>query len=214
MAATDLVVTCTGASGHVITADMVDRAMRQRDASPAATPFVLLDLAMPRDVEPAVATRPGVALTDLQTLAADGHPAFEPGDREIGDVRQIMAEELAAHMSAARAATVTPTVVALRAKAAQVVDAELARLSGRLGRLDAEAMEEVAKSMRRVTDKLLHDPTVRVKELAGAPGADSYDDALRVLFDLDPAAVQAVAQADAQLAGWPAATTDRGDREE
>jgi glutamyl-tRNA reductase len=161
-----------------------------------------------------VATRPGVALTDLQTLAADGHPAFEPGDREIGEVRRIMAEELAEHMSATRAATVTPTVVALRAKAAKVVDAELARLASRLERLDAAAMDEVAKSLRRIADKLLHDPTVRVKELAGAPGADSYDDALRVLFDLDPAAVQAVAQADAQLAGWPQLAADHADREE
>jgi glutamyl-tRNA reductase len=175
---------------------------------------VLLDLAMPRDVEPAVAALPGVAVTDLQTLAADGHAAFEPGEREIGEVRAIIAEELAAHMSATRAATVTPTVVALRAKAAKVVDAELARLAGRLDRLDATAMDEVAKSMRRVTDKLLHDPTVRVKELAGSPGATSYDDALRVLFDLDPAAVQAVAQADAQLAGWPQPANDQGDREE
>jgi glutamyl-tRNA reductase len=66
--------------------------------------------------------------------------------------------------------------------------------------------------MRRITDKLLHDPTVRVKELAGAPGADTYEDALRVLFDLDPATVQAVAQADADLAGWPSAKADRGDR--
>jgi glutamyl-tRNA reductase len=213
MAAADLVITCTGAAGHVITADMVDQAMQQRAADPASTPLVLLDLAMPRDVEPAVATRPGVALTDLQTLAADGHPAFEPGDREIDEVRRIMAEELAAHMSATRAAAVTPTVVALRAKAAKVVEAELARLASRIGRLDGEAMDEVAKSMRRVTDKLLHDPTVRVKELAGAPGAESYDDALRVLFDLDPAAVQAVAQADAQLAGWPAAAADRAGEE-
>ena len=75
-------------------------------------------------------------------------------------------------------------------------------------------MDEVAKSMRRVTDKLLHDPTVRVKELAGAPGADTYEDALRVLFDLDPATVQAVAQADVQLAGWPQPATDESDREE
>jgi glutamyl-tRNA reductase len=111
-------------------------------------------------------------------------------------------------MSANRAAAVTPTVVALRAKAAGVVDSELARLAGRLD-LDATAMAEVEKSMRRVTDKLLHDPTVRVKELAGSPGADSYEDALRVLFDLDPATVQAVAQADAELAGWPQSATDR-----
>ena len=221
LAAADLVVTCTGASGHVITADMVDQALRQRTAArsgprtrSSAAGLVLLDLAMPRDVEPTVATLTGVALTDLQTLAADGHPAFEPSDRQIGEVRKIVAEELAAHTSATRAAAVTPTVVALRAKAAKVVDAELARLAGRLDGLDAAAMDEVAKSMRRVTDKLLHDPTVRVKELAGTPGADSYEDALRVLFDLDPAAVQAVAQADAQLAGWPQGPTIQADREE
>ncbi|HYK67932.1 MAG TPA: glutamyl-tRNA reductase [Streptosporangiaceae bacterium] len=201
IAAADLVVTCAGASGHVITADMVAAAMRQRSAG-----LVLLDLAMPRDVDPAVAEVPGVTVTDLATLAADGHPAFDPGEREIGEVRRIMAEELASHMSARRAAAVTPTVVALRAKAAKVVDAEMARLAGRLDRPDVAAMDEIAKSMRRVTDKLLHDPTVRIKELAGSPGADTYEDALRVLFDLDPAAVQAVAQADANLAGWPQAT--------
>ncbi len=66
--------------------------------------------------------------------------------------------------------------------------------------------------MRRITDKLLHDPTVRVKELAGAPGADSYEDALRVLFDLDPATVQAVAQADAELAGWRIRRGGRNER--
>jgi glutamyl-tRNA reductase len=182
IAAADLVVTCTGASGHVITADMVADAMRHRSAG-----LVLLDLAMPRDVDPQVAELPGVVVTDLQTLAADGHPAFDPGEQEIGEVRRIMAEELASHLSARRALAVTPTVVALRAKAAKVVDAELARLAGRLEGLDGPAMDEIAKSLQRVTDKLLHDPTVRIKELAGSPGADSYEDALRVLFDLDPA---------------------------
>jgi glutamyl-tRNA reductase len=210
MAAADLVVTCTGASGHVISADMVQAALERRAAEPG-TPLVLLDLAMPRDVDPAVASLDGVALTDLETLAADGQASLRPGDAEVGEVRRIMADELAAHLSANRAAAVTPTVVALRAKAAGVVEAELARLATRLDRLDAAAMTEVAKSMRRVTDKLLHDPTVRVKELAGAPGADTYEDALRVLFDLDPATVQAVAQADADLAGWPQPTTDRED---
>jgi glutamyl-tRNA reductase len=209
IAAADLIVTCTGASGHVISADMVQAALGRRTGP--GQPLVLLDLAMPRDVDPAVAGLGGVALTDLETLAAGGQTGLRPGDAEVGEVRRIMAEELAAHVSANRAAAVTPTVVALRAKAAGVVDAELARLAGRLDRLDAAAMDEVARSMRRVTDKLLHDPTVRVKELAGAPGADTYEDALRVLFDLDPATVQAVAQADADLAGWPQAITDQED---
>ncbi len=209
MAAADLVVTCTGASGHVISADMVRAALQRRPDR--GGPLALLDLAMPRDVDPEVAGLDGVAVTDLETLAADDQAGLRPADAEIADVRRIMAEELAAHLSANRAAAVTPTVVALRAKAAGVVEAELARLAGRLDRLDAATMAEVAKSMRRVTDKLLHDPTVRVKELAGSPGADTYEDALRVLFDLDPATVQAVAQADAELAGWPQVTTERED---
>jgi len=174
---------------------------------------------MPRDVEPAAGALPGVVLADLAALADAGRAALGTVDRRaadggVGEVRRIIAEEIAAHASANRAASVSPTVVALRAKAASVVDAELARLAGRVGTMDARTMDEVAKSMRRVTDKLLHGPTVRVKELAGAPGADTYEDALRVLFDLDQATVQAVAQADAQLAGWPPAAgnqTDRGD---
>lgn len=208
MAAADLVVTCTGAPGHVITADLVQDALAQREAAFAGSsggirPTVILDMAMPRDVEPSVADMPGVALIDLETLSADGSVGGVPGAADIEQVHRIMAAELATHVSAGRAANVAPTVVALRAKAARVVESELARLAGRLGEVDAASMEEIAKSMLRITDKLLHDPTVRVKELADAPGADSYEDALRVLFDLDPATVQAVAQADAQLAGWP-----------
>jgi glutamyl-tRNA reductase len=172
---------------------------------------VLLDLAMPRDVEPTVASLPGVAVTDLETLAADSQAGIGPADAEVSEVRRIIAEELAAYGSASRAAAVSPTIVALRAKAASVVEVELARLAGRLGRLDGAVMDEVAKSLRRLTDKLLHDPTVRVKELAGAPGAATYEDALRVLFDLDPATVQAVAQADAELAVWPQAGAGEGD---
>jgi glutamyl-tRNA reductase len=205
MAAADLVVTCTGASGHVITAEMVSSALERRGFP--APPLAILDLAMPRDVDPDVASFDGVVLTDLEALAADDQAGLRPGDAEIAEVRSIMAEELAAYLSAHRAAAVAPTVVALRAKAAGVVDGEMARLAGKLD-LDAAAMAEVLKSMRRVTDKLLHEPTVRVKELAGSPGAETYEDALRVLFDLDPATVQAVAQADAELAGWPQSASD------
>jgi len=224
IAAADLVVTCTGAAGHVITTDMMLAALRLRaerlgsaSSGPARTvaggppTVVLLDLAMPRDVEPTVASLPGVAVTDLETLAADSQAGIGPADAEVSEVRRIIAEELAAYGSASRAAAVSPTIVALRAKAASVVEAELARLAGRLGRLDGAVMDEVAKSLRRLTDKLLHDPTVRVKELAGAPGAATYEDALRVLFDLDPATVQAVAQADADLAVWPQAGAGEGD---
>jgi glutamyl-tRNA reductase len=206
LAACDLVVTCTGAPDHVITAGMVAAALAEREAlaGTPGRPLVLLDLALPRDVEPGVADLPGVGVTDLETLAAAAPEGSRPGDAAIAAARRVVNEELESYLSAGRAARVAPTVVALRAKAASVVESELARLAGRIDGVDAAVLEEVARSMNRVADKLLHAPTVRVKELAGTPGAASYEDALRVLFDLDPAAVQSVAHADATLAPWPA----------
>jgi glutamyl-tRNA reductase len=90
---------------------------------------------------------------------------------------------------------VTPTVTALRQHAADVMEAELLCLERRLPGLDNGQRQEVAHAVRRVVDKLLHTPTVRVKQLASAPGGDSYADALRELFELDPQAAEAVARA-------------------
>ena len=90
-------------------------------------------------------------------------------------------------------AEVTPTVTALRRRAAEVVDTELLRLEHRLPGLDDVQRDEVARTVRRVVDKLLHAPTVRIKQLAVAPGGDTYTEALRELFELDPQAVEAVA---------------------
>ena len=203
VAAADLVVSCTGAPGLVLTAAMVREAQAAR---PTGRPLVLLDLALPRDIAPDTGRLPGVAVVSLEDLRDAGSPGL-PGalahDEHVAAVRQIVADEFAAHVSAGRAAQVAPTVVALRAKAAEVVDAELARLASRLVDLEPRTRDEIARALHRVVDKLLHAPTVRVKELAGSPGADSYEAALRVLFDLDPATVAAVASADAGLAPRP-----------
>ena len=203
LARADLVISCTGAAGVVITAELVAGALRQRaaagpDAAPDAgpgRPLVLLDLAMPRDVDPDVARLPGVHVVGLDSLGDGEYRAARESD--IAAVRAIVADEFAGRVSAMHAARVAPTVVALRAKAATVVDAELARLEGRLRTADHGMLNEVERAMRRVVDKLLHAPTVRVKELAGSPGGDSYENALQVLFDLDPAVVNAVTVADA-----------------
>jgi glutamyl-tRNA reductase len=203
IAAADLVVSCTGAPGVVITTEAVRDGLAARASG---RPLVLLDLALPRDVDAGAGRLPGVSLIgleDLREAGPGGLPGAAAGDEQVAAVWQIIAAEFAAHASADRAARVAPTVVALRAKATEVVDAELARLAGRLDGMDARSHREIAQSMRRVADKLLHAPTVRVKELAGAPGADSYEAALRVLFDLDPDAVQAVVRADAGLVSWP-----------
>ena len=206
LAAADLVISCTGANGLVITADMVTAALKERRPAGGGRPLVLLDLALPHDVDPKAGHLPGVTVIGLETLqdqdAGASLAASQAGD--VAEVRAIVAEELAARASARHAARVAPTVVALRAKAVEVVEAELARLAGKLGEIDDRTRTEIAQAMHRVMDKLLHAPTVRVKELAGSPGGDSYEAALRVLFDLDPGAVEAVTRADAGLvAGGP-----------
>ena len=207
LAAADVVISCTGAAGHVITGNMVSAALaarpkgrRAQAAGKAHSPLVIMDLAMPRDVEPAVAGLPGVVLIGMDQLSE--HTSAVRDD-DVAAVRAILEAELAAYQSAMDAARVAPTVVALRAKAAKVVDAELARLAGRLGAdgLSGHALDEVAQTVRRVVDKLLHAPTVRVKELAGSPGGEEYAAALRVLFDLDPRAVEAVTRAAPEQEG-------------
>ena len=194
----DLVISCTGATGVVITTAVLAGVMDRR----AGAPLVLLDLALPRDVEPAAAQLPGISVIDLDAIGAAALPGAGPAGaaaEDVAAVRAIVAEEFAARASAVRAASVTPTVVALRAKAAEVVDAELARLTGRLSSLDDHALGEIGYTVRRVVDKLLHAPTVRMKELASGPGGDGYATALRVLFDLDPKAIEAVTRADVDL---------------
>jgi glutamyl-tRNA reductase len=194
MAAADVLISCTGAAGQVITRDMVSAALTARNAPDPSAPLVILDLAMPRDVEPAAASLPGVVLIDMDQLSEH---ATAIRDDDVTAVRAILETELAGYQSAMDAARVAPTVVALRAKAAKVVDVELARLAGRLSAdgLSGHALDEIAQTVRRVVDKLLHAPTVRVKELAGSPGGEEYAAALRVLFDLDPRAVEAVTRA-------------------
>ncbi|ARQ69372.1 glutamyl-tRNA reductase [Streptomyces marincola] len=186
LALADVVVSCTGASGLVLTADAVAHARGERDRGDLA----ILDLAMPRDVEAAVHGLPGVTLVDIESLADASADA--PMAADVDAVRRIVGEEAAALCAARRAAHITPTVVALRAMASDVVAAELTRLHGRLPELGDKERGEITRTVRRVVDKLLHAPTVRVKELAGEPGGDQYAAALRQLFDLDHRTVAAV----------------------
>jgi glutamyl-tRNA reductase len=183
VALADVVVTCTGSTGVLVTPAMV--ADREDDR-----PLTFIDLALPHDVDPAVTERPGVTLVSLADLADDLHHAG--AGSEVEDVRNIVAQEVAAFLAARRQANVTPTVVALRSMATSVVDAEMERLEGRLPDLDEAARAEILQTVRRVADKLLHEPTVRVKQLANETGAVSYAAALAELFALDPEAVDAV----------------------
>jgi glutamyl-tRNA reductase len=208
LAETDVLVTCTGATGLVIGTDVVAAAMTGR----TGRPLVVVDLALPRDVDPGVAALPGVHVVDLALL--QGERAATPGRPTAGPVaaddvtaaHAIVEAETALLRAERQAAEVAPTVSALRSQAAEVVDAELLRLSTRLPALDAHDRAEIARTVRRVVDKLLHEPTVRVKELAAAPGGTDYAGALRALFGLgldasvtDTASLAEAVTVDAEL---------------
>jgi glutamyl-tRNA reductase len=182
----DVVVCCTGAVRPVVSLAEVHFALARREHQ-----LVMCDLGMPRDIDPAVAGLPGVFVVDMDRIQREPSARAAASDAEAA--RRIVAAEVANYLAGQRMAEVTPTVTALRQRAADVVEAELLRLDNRLPGLDAAHRDEVANTVRRVVDKLLHAPTVRVKQLASAPGGDSYAEALRELFELDQQAVDAVA---------------------
>ncbi|WP_121701234.1 glutamyl-tRNA reductase [Streptomyces sp. E5N298] len=181
------------------TATRVGRIPERRRPEPVAEVprpepvLFLLDLAMPRDVDAAVHRLAGVRLVDIESLADASADA--PMAADVDMVRRIVADEVAAFGAAQRAAHITPTVVALRSMAADVVAGEIARLEGRLPGLDDKHRAEITQTVKRVVDKLLHAPTVRVKQLAAEPGGAGYADALRTLFDLDQETVASVSRA-------------------
>ena len=188
LARTDVLVSCTGATGVVLPLSVVAAARAE-----ASHPLAVVDLALPHDVDPAVAQLPGVSLFDLARLA---EVVNEEESSDVAAVRGIVNQEVAAFLTARTSATVTPTVVALRTMATGIVEAEMERLGTRLPDLDPAIRAEVEHAVRRVADKLLHQPTVRVKELANETGAVSYAAALAELFALDPDAVEAVTRAE------------------
>ena len=189
----DVVVSCTGSTGLVLSeADVVAARMG------ATTPLVVVDLALPHDTEESIADLDGVRRIDLASLAEV--PEANAPERDVELARSIVADEVRAHLAAMAALRVEPIVVSLRARADRVVEAELQRLRMRLPELDDTAAAELARSLRRAVSTLLHTPTVRMKELAADPDGARYATALHRLFDLDPAAIEALSAADESAA--------------
>ncbi|WP_213453817.1 glutamyl-tRNA reductase [Rhizomonospora bruguierae] len=181
LAEADVVISATASRGAVLDRETVAAAVAGR-----ARPLVLLDLAVPRDVEPAIGELPEVVLIDIEALAGELRADPDRGPfAEAGAVERIVAAELETFLGWLRGADVAPTVAALRARADEVVGTELRRLRQRRPELSDDQRAEVAHTVHRVVQRLLHQPTVRVRELAAEPGGDQYAALLRELFDLD-----------------------------
>jgi glutamyl-tRNA reductase len=180
LALADLVVAATAGTSPTVTTGAVSAALARR----ASGPLVVLDLGVPRDVEPEVRSLPGVVLADLDALRA----VLETDDgprREVERVRALIAEETGAFMGGQREARLAPTIRVLRARAEQVRQQELAKASARLAGLDERQRAAVEAVTRGLVNKLLHDPMVRGKSLAARPDGDLYVAALRELYGLD-----------------------------
>ncbi|MGH3688062.1 MAG: glutamyl-tRNA reductase [Pseudonocardiaceae bacterium] len=213
LATVDLVMCCTGANGAVLSADRiadargVDRIADARGVDRITgtrtrrAPLVVCDLGLPRNVESGVGDLPGVTLLDLDTVARRLEQRGAGSSQVVSAARLLVAQEVRGYLAAQRTVEVTPTVAALRKRAAEVVDAELLLLDGRLPGLAAGVRDELARTVRRVVDKLLHTPTVRVKQLAEAGGGAAYADVLRELFELDPQAAAIVSTVRTDPAG-------------
>jgi glutamyl-tRNA reductase len=178
LAGTDILITATGSAVPLVRAGQV-RAARE----PAAgRPLFVLDLGMPRNVEPAVGHLAGVTLVDLTALGRYLADVDVPD--QVPQVRAIIAAETAAYMDRQGQATAAPVIAALHAQIRQLADAELARLNDRLPGLTDQQRAETAATVHRILRKVLHRPTVRAKEFSTGPEGPIYLDALRQLFDI------------------------------
>ena len=181
-------ISCTGATGAAH-----HRATCWPPPAPTARArSSVIDLALPRDVEPGVATLPGVTADRPRRPGADPARRSDAGG-EVGEVRRIVGRGGRPPSSppGARPASRRPSSRCDRWRPRSSTPS-WSRLDARLPGLDDAAREEIRRTVSRVADKLLHEPTVRVKELANEAGAVSYAAALAELFALDPEAVDAV----------------------
>jgi glutamyl-tRNA reductase len=177
---TDVLLTSTGAVDVMIERGEIEALMRERDGRA----LLIVDVAVPRDVDPGVSEVFGVELLDIDDLKSFTLRSLEQRAREVKKVREIIAEELDRYRSERSARTVAPLVTALRARGDNIRDAELDRHRAKLEALDPETRRLVDAITQGVVNKLLHEPTVRVKEAAGSARGELYADALVDLFDL------------------------------
>jgi len=180
LASADVVVSCTGSTGVVVDLASAGDAQVARGGRPQ----VYLDLALPHDVAPEVDSLSGVTVVGLAALGEELSGGQTPS--QVREVADLVIAEVAAYLTSRAADTVAPTVAALRSRAAEVVAGELSRLDQRLPELDEQSRAEVQLAVHRIVEKLLHTPTMRVKELAVGGRGDGYAQALRELFDLGP----------------------------
>jgi glutamyl-tRNA reductase len=176
----DLLLTGTGANSMIIEHSDIERVMRAR----SDREILVVDVAVPRDVDPAAADIPGVTILDMDDLRAFAEAGMAERRREVASVESMCTEELERYLSVISAREVAPLVSRLHEQSEEIRVAELDRLRARLGDLDERQLEALDALTKGIVAKLLHQPTVRLKDAAGSPRGERLAEALRDLFEL------------------------------
>lgn len=173
----DVVVGATAATGHLVTARQVEEALAARDGRE----LFLLDLSLPHNIAPGSAELPGVTFVDLRRIAEEGQED-EISAASVQAAHELIDAEVEQFRTGLRLAGAKPVLTALRTAATEAAEAELDRLVRRLEGLDGAARQEIGRSVRRIVDKALHQPTVLVRELAADPDGARHIAAFTRLF--------------------------------
>ncbi len=180
----DVVFVSTAASQPVLDVELLGPAAGARGATAGRAPLVVVDLGVPRNVDPALGAVPGIDLLDMDDLTEHAERAMAGRRAEMSAAQEIVTQEVERYRAEERARGAAPVVSALRSRIDELRHAELERHRGRLSELDERQWQEVDSVVRDVLAKLLHQPTVAVKEAAGTPRGERLVEALRTLFDL------------------------------
>ncbi len=177
----DVVLTCTGAGDAIISVEDVRRARGENHNSP----LLIVDIAVPRDVEHEVGELPGVTLRDLHDLRDWAQAGIEARQQEAEEVRRIVGEEVERFGQEVKARQAAPLVAELHERAETIRRAEIERYASRLSGLTPEQREAVEALSKAVVAKLLHSPSMQLKHSAGTPQGERIAAALRDLFDIE-----------------------------
>jgi glutamyl-tRNA reductase len=176
----DVLVTTTGAQDLILEAADINALAAQRDHRD----LVIVDVAVPRDVDPAARQIPGVTLLDMDDIGAFIDKGLEGRNNEVESVRSIVDAEVDRYQAMASAREVAPLISDLRVRAESIRSGELKRAAARLADLDPAQREAVEALTKGIVNKLLHEPSVRLKDAAGRARGDRLAESLRDLFDL------------------------------
>jgi glutamyl-tRNA reductase len=175
LAEADVVLTAVAAESHVLT---------PAHFSGVAGPMLAIDLGVPRNIDPAVGTLASVTLLDMDTLSASVSQALGDRREESLAALGIVSEEVDRYRAASRQRGAAPVIAALRARLEGLRETELERRRAQLADLTEAEWEQVDVATRAALAKLLHEPTMLLKETAGSPRGERLVEALRILFDL------------------------------